>query len=61
VEDGVMQQSEGAQQIDTAIGHLGSGVEQVSTTSNEFSTAATHLRDSIQGLQDQVALVDLGA
>jgi len=61
VEDGVMQQSEGAQQIDTAIGHLGSGVEQVSTSSNEFSTAATHLRDSIQGLQDQVALVDLVA
>lgn len=61
VEDGVMQQADGAQQIDTAIGHLGNGVRQVSTTSSEFSTAATNLRDSIQGLQDQVELVDLGA
>jgi len=59
VESGVSQQAEGARQIETAISHLGHGVEQVASTSNEFSTAASHLRDSIQGLQDQVALVDL--
>ncbi len=61
VEEGVTQQSEGAQQIDTAISQLGTGMRQVSTTSNEFSSAATHLHDSIQGMQDQVALVNLGA
>ena len=61
VEEGVTQQAEGAQQIDTAISQLGTGMRQVSTTSNEFSSAATHLHDSIQGLQDQVALVNLGA
>ena len=61
VEEGVTQQAEGAQQIDTAISQLGTGMRQVSTTSNEFSSAATHLHDSIQGMQDQVALVNLGA
>ncbi len=61
VEEGVTQQAEGAQQIDTAISQLGTGMRQVSTTSNEFSGAATHLHDSIQGMQDQVALVNLGA
>ena len=61
LEEGVTQQAEGAQQIDTAISQLGTGMRQVSTTSNEFSSAATHLHDSIQGMQDQVALVNLGA
>ena len=61
VEEGVTQQAEGAQQIDTAISQLGTGMRQVSTTSNEFSSAAIHLHDSIQGMQDQVALVNLGA
>ncbi len=61
VEEGVAQQAEGASQIETAIGQLGGGVQQVASASNEFSMAATHLRDSIQGLQDQVALVNMGA
>lgn len=54
VSDGMRQQTQGARQIDDAMGHLIGGVKQVSTASRDFSGAAANLRESAQGLQQEV-------
>jgi methyl-accepting chemotaxis protein WspA len=54
VGDGMRQQTQGARQIDDAMGHMIAGVKQVSTASHDFSGAASNLRESAQGLQQEV-------
>jgi methyl-accepting chemotaxis protein WspA len=54
VSEGMRQQSQGARQIDEAMGQMISGVQQVSTASRDFSGAAANLRESAQGLQQEV-------
>ena len=48
------QQAQGARQIDDAMGQLIGGVKLVSTAARDFSGAATNLRESAQGLQQEV-------
>jgi methyl-accepting chemotaxis protein WspA len=54
VNDGLIQQTEGARQIGEAITHLADSVKQVSVSVKEFSLAAENLRSSAQVLQGEV-------
>ena len=56
VNEGMNNQSVGAQQINEAMGTIASNVRQTSAALEEFNTATHHLRASIEQLNQEIAL-----
>jgi methyl-accepting chemotaxis protein WspA len=55
VNEGMRNQSLGAQQINEAMGQVATGAQQTQTALQEFNRATAHLRQSVEGLNQEIA------
>jgi methyl-accepting chemotaxis protein WspA len=55
VNEGMRNQSQGAEQINDAMAKVSEGAQRTQGALREFHTATTHLRESVEGLNQEVA------
>ncbi|MDB5313723.1 MAG: mcp4 2 [Gemmataceae bacterium] len=55
VTEGMKNQAEGAKQINDAMGQIAEGARRTSQSVQEFERATTHLRGSVEGLNQEIA------
>ena len=61
VNEGMRQQSLGAKQIDDAMAQLAAGASQIATSLREFTGATTNLRESVDGLKQEISRFTVSA